>query len=334
MRFWWSQKEGGQGLAAAKRPVYFAEGSEIHGDLHKVGLSELESDVVLGEILPPQPSETDQLILEPWARRVGWVTAFYTYVEPIIRREWKPLLLEHEVVLERDPLWVALQPDRIDISTDGKERRRYVEFKSTISNSNKWLRSWSKAVQLHAGVVAASEDLDQPVHFAQVVGLMKGYEKEGKLRHPYVWAYSNGVDWQKDYHYGWQLTPTWEYPGGVVAWVRFLGEETALEQFPITPPIPPNPDLVADFVAARIARHHVIETLGPACQDDWGLRRVIFEQRFSKCEPAFGSKCEFLELCHNQTIRDNPIESGLFVKRMPHHELEVIAYGNGGSEDA
>jgi len=49
----------------------------------------------------------------------------------------------------------------------------------------------------------------------------------------------------------------------------------------------------------------------------------VFEQRTSKCRPAFGDQCPYLPLCWNVSMQDNPLAKG-FVPRVPHHEVEIV----------
>ncbi len=66
-----------------------------------------------------------------------------------------------------------------------------------------------------------------------------------------------------------------------------------------------------------------IETLVGASQEQ---RDIIMNGQFlhirKHCEFHFGSQCEYKELCWNPTVGQDPVGSGLYQIREPHHEAE------------
>ena len=121
--------------------------------------------------------------------------------------------------------------------------------------------------------------------------------------------------------------PVWEYDGGILEWVSKLGKEVADTQFAFSPPIFLNERLLDDLVRARTRREQLISIVRSGCQTNPDLRAIHFEPRFSECSPAIGSPCAYLAACHNETINRDPIRSGLFVKRIPHHDVEILMRG-------
>ena len=180
------------------------------------------------------------------------------------------------------------------------------------------------AIQIHLGIKALEEELGERVEYGQVLGLNKGYDRDGRLIHPYVWAYRKGDQWGHEYKFGWDHAPVWEYPGGVLEWVTKLGPEVGLKQFAWSPPIFLDQRLLDRWVEQRIRRHLAIEEIKVLAQTDLTMRDSYFDQRLIHCRPSFGPPCPYLAACHNQPVNSNPLGSGLYKVRIPHHDLELV----------
>lgn len=340
MRFWFYKHAGGHGIIPLNEVIHFTVGREIHEDLAMIaGMPDLSPDAIRAAISALMPGDFDafsQAEKERITRRLGWFAAYALYIEPMVRATFEDVAVESELILDRTPLWVAITPDRIL-----RHRRDgylvYREYKSTISASNKWLNSWKYAIQLHTSMAAVSEELGEPVRYAQVMGLMKGTIRSDRLSHPYVWAwYHEGrKEWTHDYTRGrgagWAPMPVWEYPGGIVSWVEALGAEVAAEQFPHTEPIFPDTGILDDWVARRTQREMDIAADLAAAQADPLVRAVLFPKITKQCVPAFGDACAYLGVCRNATWRHNPEAHPDYVERIPHHaiELELRRGGKG-----
>lgn len=332
MRFWFYKHAGGKGIIPLQEVIHFAVGREIHEDLATIAsMSDLSPDAVRAQVQALVPGDFDDLSQaekERITRRLGWFAAYALYIEPVVRAQYVDVAVESELILDRSPLWVAITPDRIlRHKRDGY--LVYREYKSTISASNKWLNSWKYAIQLHTSMAAVAEELGEPVRYAQVMGLMKGQERAGRLAHPYVWAYHNATtgEWTEDYSRArgaaWAPMPVWEYPGGVVSWVERLGPEVAAEQFPHTEPIFPDADILADWIVRRTKREQDIRASLEAAQADPLVRATVFPKITKQCVPAFGDSCAYLGVCRNATWREHPEAHPDYVERIPHHQIEL-----------
>lgn len=320
---------GGIGIVPHEEALALRVGGEIHEDAAQIAaMEDLSPNAVadqvaktLGQLQPDAPLSD----LEIAYRRAGWFVALGLYNEPRVRYLFTTVQTEAELILDREPLWMAVTPDRV---LQHKEQgwRYYRELKSTISASNKWLKSWHRRAQLHTSMAALNEE-GIHVEFAQIMGLMKGDYREGLLRHPYVYAYYNTAtrEWTHEPKRGgnWILAPTWEYPGGIVEWVQRCGEEVASAQFPHTEPIFLDMDLVEDFIARRTHRAQEIA----AWQDRGsppGDMVWLFEKRTQNCIPAFGDPCPYNPICWNPSWRNNPQDHPEFKPRDPHHLIEKL----------
>lgn len=337
--YWLNRKAGPgrKGIVQAVESIYLAIGRESHEDLHAIAeiedLSPLSIDTRISEITESLTEEDkkDQKTMEILYRRLGWFAAFALFIEPKLREEFDTISVEDELILDRSPLWVAVTPDRV-LRSKKSGKLIYQEYKSTITASNKWTSSWPFAIQLHLGMKAIEEELKEPIGFSRVVGLMKGdyYGTRHNLTHPYVWAYQNSRtgEWTHEYSKSrspeWNPAPVWDYPGGVVGWVQLLGEDIAKGQFPMSQPIFLNERMLDQWVTSRTWREAEIAAVSEECYENPLIRARYFRRETKRCRPGFGDQCQYLSACWNASVSDDPIRSGLYVERTPHHMVEVL----------
>lgn len=252
------------------------------------------------------------------------MAAWSEYVEPRIREGFEEVSCEEELVLDRTPLWIGVVPDRIQrrIATGGLV---YREYKSTISTSKAWQEHWMYAIQLQLGLAALQEEYPhERVEYGQVSGFYKGVERDGRLAHPYVWAYYRNGQWSASFKPGWDHCPVWEYPGGTLAWVRLCGAEVAERQFAFSAPVTLDWRRVDDWTTTRLHRRGIIERAREGARTDRVIRLQAFPPSAIHCRPSFGPQCPYLAACHNFTVQADPVGSGLYIPRTPHHDLELI----------
>jgi hypothetical protein len=340
MSFWLNRKQDGIGIVPVNEPIYFLIGRQTHEDLAFIAEATDIRDGALEEYCQEilkgisEEDKKDTPKMEMLYRRMGWMVAWALYLEPRIRERYENVGIEKEIILDRTPLWVPVTPDRV-LRDRSSKRLEYREYKTTVSASQKWLRSWFFAIQLHIGLAAIQEELEQPVSFAHIVGLMKGdKDEQGRLGHPYVWGYYNteshewGWEYQKCKASSWLKMPVWEFEGGIVKWVRMLGEEVAKKQFPHSPPVPCNNRMLEEWVSSRIHRYRHIRAVEASCRSNEQALLDHFPRHQGKCNPAFGDPCAYLHACWNAETNADPIGSGLYVKRVPHHDVETVGVEN------
>jgi len=343
MAYWWNQEEGETGIVPKTEADALAVGREIHEDIEAISrmddLSPFHLENLIENILNSVPIEDrgNTSKMERLYRRLGWISAWVLYMEPHLREIYEDVSVEGELILDRDPLWVAVTPDRV-MRHKRDNYLIYLEYKSTITASMKWLASWKYAIQLHIGIKAIEEEfvrrgVGEKIAHAQIVGFLKGDWRSNHLAHPYVWAYRNSETgkWTHDYSKArgntWSAAPVWEYPDGIVKWVQLLGEEIGKAQFPFSPPVSLNERMLDHWVSRRLSREIEVEQVREVCRKDFDARVVYFEPRTKNCRPAFGDACPYLGLCWNASIQQNPLATGDFIKRNPHHEMEIIFQG-------
>lgn len=338
MAFWYNRLEHDHGIVPIDRPDYFQDGINIHDDLSTVAEMEL-SRASIEDLISHILSVNGDLTIEQKEtlyRRAGWVAAFALFVEPRIRAEFENVSTEAELILDRDPLWVPVTPDRVLCHREGRYLV-YKEYKSTITAGAKWASSWPYQIQLHIGMKAIEEELNEPVAYSQIIGLLKGDRRGDHLLHPYVWGYRHSKTgaWTHEYAKArtadWERAPVWDYPDGCVAWVEACGEEVALSQFPHSAPVFLNERMLDNWVARKTSRMEEIKyALENGARADESIRRLYFEQRTKACAPAFGDACPYRPCCWNASINAAPLASGIYEERVPHHQIETNALADRG----
>lgn len=262
----------------------------------------------------------------------GLIRGYYRFVWPRLVSQY-PLILavEEEMEYHHDGLIFMSKPDLIMGNDDTIV---YVEFKSTASKREDWVNSWDTAVQLHSTIKAVEATKGLVVDSVIVQGLFKGFISYGRQNSVFCYAYKKfgNPPFTQDvvsyeYKAGLKRFPTWEMPGGVKAWVEGMPDATLQEQFPQTPPIMINQELVDAFFRQRATREHEIATasgllnLPQDPEENQALLDRVFPQKWESCSPAYGGKCDFLRLCHSEV--SDPLTSG-FRPRDPHHALEML----------
>lgn len=297
---------------------------------HKVDIDEIANlarQQVYDElVLNTSDQFEDEFALEQSALIEGMIRGFYRAVWPSLAA-CKIIAVEEEVTVDfGNDLVFMSRPDLIIEDAEG--RIIYVEYKSTSDKKEKWINSWSTAVQLHSSLRAVEATLGVKPSHVVVQGLYKGFESYGKQSSPFCYAYTRPAqppfikeEVQYEYKAGLRRTPTWQRPGGVKQWVADMPDHVLQEQFPCTPPIFIKEDLIETFFAQRVQRELMIADFH---NHEWpevnNALNVYFPQRFDQCNPSFGRPCAYRVICHGAVA--DPLKQG-FVPREPHHQLEI-----------
>jgi hypothetical protein len=289
----------------------------------------------INRILAGAPTDAVQEDLETLYRRCGWFAAYALFMEPRLRKEFENVSTEAELILDREPLWIPVTPDRVLRHREGRYLV-YREYKSTITAGSKWVSSWPYQIQLHLGMKAIEEELNEKVAYSQIVGLIKGDRRGDHLAHPYVWGFRNRDTgaWTHEYTKAraaaWDRAPVWDYPDGIVAWVQSCGEDLAIQQFPHSAPVFLNERMLDNWVARKYGRMEEVAAVLDESRVNENIRRLYFEQRTKACAPAFGDACPYRICCWNAAVGAAPLASGIFEERTPHHQIEINALKDRG----
>lgn len=322
------------GLAAIAEGVDIdAIGQTAFAQVYKP-LVEAATNPETGEIQP----EDVEYAKEQATLVEGLLRGFYKHIWPRLMLEYKVYLIEKPMVYLHDDLGMMVKADLVLQSlADGT--LWYLEYKSTSSKREEWVKSWETNVQLHSSIYAIEQSEGIEVTGVIVQGLYKGYESYGKLSSPMCYAYKKAgnppfTQSQVAYKYiaGWRRTPTWDLEGGVKAWVEGMPDEVLADQFPQTPPIFVNKDLIDAFFRQQALRQHQIVDATSFLKDgidnpeqNQQILDSTFPQNFEACTPSWGRfDCQYKLLCHGGV--EDPLMHGYVPRDTAHLEpfLEVL----------
>ncbi len=289
----------------------------------------------------------------------GLLYAYYTTVYQRYKQEgWKLLASEQECAAQigissvhHRPLILLAQPDLL-LQHEETGIVRYVEIKTTKILNADYIESWRYAPQLAAGFEAVWQTLGVQVDDFVMQLMYKGtyYKDEGRWASVFTSAWRRDIS-NVDGEPLWQWSPKrpqswkgWErvnlielYESGEITeswWHEFLKSQGTLEeQCPETPPMVFNKKMIQAWMNYKVKRegeiadvtHDVFDT------EDYGgvgspdTLAETFPQKFLKCRPVMGFPCNFLSLCWNPMEEKNPLQSGRFCWRTPHHKTEKEA---------
>lgn len=337
MRYWYRKYEAGDGIINKDTIIGKLIDDQTHADLRTlstmvdISVPAIQDvvDDALGALTATDKGDAKKM--ELLYRRLGWFVSFALFQEPAVREKWDTLPCESAIILDKDPLWVVAYPDRLmkHKKTGEITYREYVGMAPGLTRE-KWLQSWHYNIRLHVGLAAACDETVQPdptlrPAYAQVMGMSKGHYStlDNRLIHPYVWGY-------KDVHTGewtstmterkaghWIPAPVWDYPGGIVAWVRMLGESVARSQFQMSPAVYLNKDILDAWAGARIHREREIESIRGVSTSNPYMRSIYFRRVTNQCRPAEGDACQFHSACWDKKIGLAPLKTGAYVPNNP-----------------
>lgn len=319
---YWYKEFNGTGIVPSLEASYFSTGRIIHQAFADIAAGG-DWEAVCEELSELYEGCKTQVEFETTTWLITMSAAFGKFIWPLWAAEYEVVNLESELVLDRSPLWVACTPDLV-LRSRRTGRLVVKDYKSVGLLGKSWVDHWPYAVQMHILLKAISEEFKETASHANVVGLMKGSERDGKQRHPYLWGYMGAQGWSSAWKSGWELAPIWEHPSGPVGWVEELGEGVAFQQFPCSAPIYLDDRVLDHLLAQVLHRQKELDTFREMWQTDESLIDQFFPQHFSKCRPSFGDKCGYLGACHNAEINLDPLGSGLYKPRTPHHEVEIL----------
>jgi hypothetical protein len=173
---------------------------------------------------------------------------------------------------------------------------------------------------------------------------------------PFCYAYRTLIDknpeapmysgkWQPGK--AWTKVAIWEEAGLLKDWIHLMDEETLRAQFITVPPICPLPEQIKRWrrqviaaesrfqlgLDALAACEEMLDSLGELVSaDDPDFHAALakreeimdfyFPQHDNHCV-RYGSPCAFSDVCFNDLVGEDPIGSGLYQARVPHHTTEL-----------
>jgi hypothetical protein len=332
----WTTEFGGRGITPAGNSFDLEFGTIVHTGIEAAvegrgyDTFTLVHDFILA-------SGGDELDANQWgAIGFGLVAGFMRSVWPQLQNEYDLVRTEPEVLLPLKPaLVLQARPDLV-LRHRVSGALWNCELKTTGFIGAQWLQSWTKAPQLQLTVLAGEHTFGEPFAGSMVVGMYKGRKgQDGRQASPFAWGYrtedlpgilTGQFSYEEQRRKGWERFLTVNAPGGVAQWVANMPEEMLSRQFAITEPIFLRRDLVDALVRQVIAREDQIARAAAKVAVEGVVTPEIldevFPQYFNNCTPAFGYDCEFNKACWVPYVGRDPLGSGLFQVREPHHEAE------------
>jgi hypothetical protein len=295
-------------------------------------------------------ADQEQFANEMAALCAGLVYGWDRLIKPRLLAEFDVFAMEKELRFTHagGRLGMMTKPDLLltpkdpELAANGKG---YLELKTTSMSGPRWLAQWGYAVQFMAAALAAEQDLGEHIGFVLVQGLYKGRYEDEWLHSPLVWGWRKqdpeGLveeewSWECQRKKGWERTPAWCYPGGLAAWVANMPEDVLEGCFPSTTPIVIDEALLEKFVKQCERRETEIAGAKATLRamEEVGWEAMIeefldehFPQHFTACAPPIGFPCDFQDCCFQPVIARDPVGSGKYRWREPHHKQERVALG-------
>lgn len=340
--------EGG-GLSTPGTKLPLAEGIWIHECLE--GLLKGRS---LEAVIADGREELQRALLaHPDAAALPHFLPEQTWMLEVLLRAWAQerlgvLLEEFELVAsEQELLWpMGETPEGLPVidmvRVDALMRKRstgglyYLEFKSTARGGDEWAKSWQRNSQLLANVLAIEEAWGERCEGVLIEGLVKGRRavettrssrlcgqvvQQGPLA--YGWKDKSGIIWPA-YASGRTKVPLWEEDLLPHAWVEVLTREGVVsELFAPLPPIRPLHEHLSRWRETAVVQESRVARLVEAVTTGALPVHLAFPCHENHCFRYWGHPCEFEPLCFNAQVARDPLGSGLYQRRLPHHAAEA-----------
>jgi hypothetical protein len=351
---------GGQGIVPAQTAEPLETGIDLHRGLERIHQGE-DPQVVADDVFKAAcPSIAERYADHPdleviVAERAfllrGWMLGHARVVLPNLLSEFKIVSIEASTGWNHAPgLVFGFKPDLIlERLDDGT--LWYWEAKSTANTSAKWFKSWEFDLQVHLTALAYRELKGVPLAGTIIQGYAKGRKDydTGHLSSPLIGGWMKPADppllpaqyalrrpqsWK-----GWKQVSVTDM--GQDQWFDLFSPADLASEFPATAPIFLNEDLAFSALRQAEWREREIAASRLVLRDPStpeGVKAAVVERVFpmtGKCSPSWGEPCAYLRACWEPLVADDPLGSGVFIPREPHHEVEKdLLFGTKGADES
>jgi hypothetical protein len=188
--------------------------------------------------------------------------------------------------------------------------------------------------------LAAEEQFGEPIGGVLIEGLAKGARKVEKAelseyngyriqQSPFCYVYEHPTTGEYSFAWkrGWRKRPTWETLG-VKGVVEQMGEAEARKILHPVLPIHPDAQRLRRWkTQTQIKEQRVmdnVEMVQTAERMGKDEADYYFPMNYDHCKRYWGHPCPYMEICFNEQVRADVLSSGLFQRRVPHHEQECL----------
>lgn len=345
-RFWLYHYQG-TGIAPVKRPHYFATGTAVHSVITELLLGNDPDSISLElwasyqkeqskvEFESGSP-EAEQAVREQATLVEGLMWAFTKTRLPYYREHYDVLTTEPEIVvpLAEDLEFVCLPDAILQRKSDGALFALELKTAALSSKSPADLeQEYEHSLQVQAQIFAvehwAKKQGFQPesVRGLLLEALLKGVRKwDDRLGYKrnyslLAWVYAKTVS--KGLEVTRQTSPTWkkdwlpELVANPREHVESLARELLEAQFARpAAPIMRNDFYISNWVEQAIGMERSISMVGNNLNIGW-------PQNTKACHKFAGIHCPYVPVCWDAAVMDDPLASGLYEVRKPHHPQET-----------
>lgn len=341
----------GTGLEPVSAALPLVNGIAIHDGLAQL-LTNAPPDEVISKVCADYEAELRArgvanedpdglawLLAEQQTLIAGTLHAWLRVRLPALKADYDFLAVEKELLWPLDPGGQILDTVRCDVLARRKSDGGlfYVEWKTTASGGDEWAKQWEHNTQLLANTLAVEEMLHERVEGVLIEGLIKGRRAVDRSRYSpyyerriqqsplcYGYRHDTGV-LQAGYTAakGWRKVATWlECP--IATWVAdVMTVEECQALFAPCPPIRPRREHLDRWrrqtIAAERQRAHHLEIV----KADPAALETFFPMNDEHCFRYWGHPCPMEPLCFGSEIAADPLGSGLYQRRVPHHPAPV-----------
>lgn len=303
-----------------------------------------------------------EALIRAWNRiRLPYYQENFDIMEDDIEREQSIMLIEPDSLGVMPGVELLTRCDALlRRKLDGK--LFIANWKTVGSADFRWYQGWEVDMQILTETLAIETRLGERLGGVIVEGLIKGARykvknKEGEVigyrqgspliygyKHPgnppidppaYDFNYTKRKGWSRfkvweEDEFGWSHETAPDAPGlhrtPIAGWVDWLPEELLEDQFAIVPPLLRDAAAIESKVRQIVAIERQIY-LGKKTyeqaeseEDKLIVLDTMFPQNEHNC--IWPSKCPVFDICWTGGVREDPIGSGLFRARVPHHPQE------------
>lgn len=245
-----------------------------------------------------------------------------------VARRLPAILAEFDVVeVEQEHVWPMTARLHDMVRVDALLRRKtdgalfLKEFKTARAFSPGWAAQFKHNSQILANLQAMESITGERI---------EGVEIEGMLKAPYLawlWRHSDGSVSLRG-HKGWVKEPIWESMT-TAEWVAHpIWSDLDRDQLfnPLVATRPASQQLER-WREATIAQELDVERRLALLDATPEIRRkrqlnLYFPMHDNHCNRYFGHACEMERLCYTEEVEADPLGSGLYQVRQPHHDEE------------
>lgn len=331
------------------------QGEDMNGVLEALSnqyRADMQGRTVYGEL------DLEFLINEQLTLLEGLVRAWGRVRLNALLSEYDIVDIEREVEWEMAPGIIVML--RMDLVLRRKrDKLLFVkDYKTVGTLYDDWAKKFEHDTQLLCYTLAAEAIYKEPIGGLLMEGLIKGRRAKEKAvtspfhglmiqQSPLCYAYKSGVAKNPNafvYEHKWsrgaEKVPVWEMPGGIEHWLATEWSDLdCLELFVPLPAIKPVRRDAERWLRQmthqeRGIRHDVDEAERlrrewdeQQTDDTWDEYQVFLDEMFPQNQNhchryTFNHPCPNEQLCFTEEVEADPLKSGLYEVRIPHHATE------------